>query len=123
MMRSGAMTKQSGITLTGMLFGSVVLILLLLLAFKLVPVYTEYFAIQKNFKALAADPNLKGATRKQVASAFAARATVDDITAIRTEDVQVTKTANGIAVSAEYEKKVHLFHNVSACFEFRPSSE
>jgi uncharacterized protein DUF4845 len=123
MTRSGAMMKQSGITLTGMLFGSIVLILLLLLGFKLVPVYSEYYAIQKNFKALADDPSLKSASRKQVATAFALRSTVDDIRSIRPDDIQVTKTGNGIVLRAEYEKKVHLFHNVSACFEFSPSSE
>jgi len=122
-MRSGAMMRQSGITLTGMVLGSIVFILLLLLGFKLVPVYTEYYAIQRNFKSLAADPNLKGASRRQVGNAFASRATVDDITSIQPDDVQVTKTGNGIVVSAEYEKKVHLFQNVSACFEFKPSSE
>ena len=117
------MHKQSGITLTGMVLGSIVFILLLLLAFKLVPVYTEYYAIQRNFKALAEDPNLKSANRRQVAIAFASRATVDDIRSVRADDIQVTKTGNGIVVSAEYEKRVHLFHNVSACFEFKPSSE
>ena len=121
---STGMMKQSGITLTGMLFGSIVLILLLLLGFKLVPVYTEYYAIQKTFKALADDPNLKAGNRKQVAAAFASRAAVDDITSIQPNDVQVTKNANGVVVvSAEYERRVHLFHNVSACFEFRPSSK
>ena len=122
MTRSGGITRQSGVTLTGMVLASVVVILVLLLGFKLVPVYTEYYAIQKNFKALADDPALKNASRKQVAVAFAARATVDDIRSIGSEDVQVTKAGDGIVVSAEYEKRVHLFHNVSACFEFKPSS-
>jgi hypothetical protein len=117
------MKRQAGITLTGMLLTSIVLILLLLLAFKVVPVYVEYYAIQKNFKALATDPSLRGATRRQVATAFAARAVVDDIRSIGPDNVQVTKSGDGIIVSAEYEKRVPLFHNVSACFDFRPSSE
>ena len=117
------MKRQSGITLTGMLLTSIVLILLLLLAFKIVPVYVEYFAIQKTFKALAADPSLRGAGRRQVAAAFAARATVEDIRSIGPDNVQVTKSGEGIVVSAEYEKRVPLFKNVSACFDFRPSSE
>ena len=117
------MNRQSGITLTGMLLTSIVLILFLLLAFKIVPVYVEYFAIQKAFKALAADPNLRGASRRQVATAFAARASVEDIRSIEPDNIQVTKRGEGIVVSAEYEKKVPLFHNVSACFDFKPSSE
>jgi hypothetical protein len=123
MTRSGDITRQSGITLTGMLFASIVVILVVLLGFKLVPVYAEYYAIRKNFKALADDPALKNASRTQVAGAFAARATIDDIRSIGAEDVQVTKDSNGITLSAEYERRVHLFHNVSACFEFKPSSD
>jgi hypothetical protein len=117
------MTRQSGITLTGMLLTSIVLILFLLLGFKLVPVYVEYFAIQKAFKALAADPNLRGASGRQVAAAFAARASVEDIRSIGPDNLEVTKRGDGIVVSAEYEKRVPLFKNVSACFDFRPSSE
>ena len=117
------MKSQAGITLTGMLLTSIVLILLLLLAFKVVPVYVEYYAIQKNFKALATDPSLRGASRRQVMAAFAARAAVEDIRSVGPDNIQVTKSGEGIVVSAEYEKRVHLFHNVSACFDFKPSSE
>jgi Domain of unknown function (DUF4845) len=117
------MRRQAGITLTGMMLTAIVLIMVLLLAFKVVPVYVEYYAIEKAFKALASDPNLRGANRRQVAAAFAARAAVEDFRSVLPEDLQVTKSGDGIVVSAEYEKKVHLFRNVSACFEFKPSSE
>ena len=114
---------QRGLTLTGMFFGSIVLVLLLLLGFKLVPVYIEYHTIQNHFKALAGDPNLRAAPRRQVAAAFAARASVDDVQAITPDQVEVTKKPDGIVISAQYEKRVPLFYNVSACFDFQPSSE
>ena len=117
------MTRQKGVTLTGMLLASVVLVILVLLAFKIVPVYIEYFAIQKHFRELAADPNLRGGVRRQVAAAFAARASVDDLESVSPDQIEVTKTPNGIVVSAEYERRVRLFRNVSACFDFQPSSE
>jgi hypothetical protein len=114
---------QRGLTLTGMIFASVVAIFILLLAFKVIPVYTEYFAIQKHFKAMAEDPALRTASRRQIETAWAARASVDDVRAITADQIVVTKQGGGIVVSAEYEKRVHLFRNVSACFEFKPSSE
>jgi hypothetical protein len=114
---------QRGLTLTGMILASVVGILILLLGFKVVPVYTEYFAIQKHFKAMAEDPALRTASRRQIEAAWAARATVDDVQAITVDQIVVSKQGGGIVVSAEYEKRVHLFRNVSACFEFKPSSE
>jgi hypothetical protein len=117
------MKKQRGLTLTGMLFGSIVLVLVLLLGLKLVPVYLEYYKIERMFKALAEDPALRGAARRQVMTAFAARATVDDVQSITPEQIEVTKKPNGIIVSAQYEKRVPLFYNVSACLDFNPSSE
>ena len=110
-------------TLTGMFLGSFVLVLVLLLGFKLVPVYIEYHTIRNIFKALAEDPALRGAPRRQVMTAFAARASVDNVQSITPEQIEVAKKANGIVVSAQYEKRVPLFYNVSACLDFQPSSE
>ena len=117
------MTRQRGLTLTGMLLGSIVLVMFVLLALKVLPAYIEYFTIQRHFKAIASDPALRGATRRQVAAAFAARATIDDVRSIKPEEIEVTKKGDGIVISAQYEKRVPLFHNVSACFDFQPSSE
>ena len=47
------MKKEKGLTLTGMVLASIVGVILLLLAFKIVPVYTEYYAIERNLKAMA----------------------------------------------------------------------
>jgi hypothetical protein len=117
------MKREKGLTLTGMLFASIVVVVLLLLAFKIVPVYVEYYAIEKHFKAMAADPSLRGATRRQIAAAFAARASVDDVRSLGPEQIEVTKRGEQIVLTGEYEKKVPLFRNVSACFDFKPSSE
>jgi hypothetical protein len=117
------MKSQRGLTLTGMFFGSIVLVLLFLLGFKLVPIYLEYRTIQNHFKAMAADPSLRAAPRRQVAAAFAARASVDNVQAITPDQIEVTKKPDGIVISAQYEKRVPLFYNVSACLDFQPSSE
>ena len=105
-----------------MIFGSIVFVLLALLAFKIVPVYIEYFAIERQFKAMAADPNLKGASRAQIANAWAARATVDNLQSIDPKNIEVTREGDGIVLSSEYSVRVPLFRNVAACFDFNPSS-
>lgn len=117
------MTYQRGLTLTGMILTSVVVIILLLLAFKVVPVYVEYFAIEKHFKAMASDPALRGASRRQIEAAWAARTSIDDVQSVKPEQIVVEKRPDGLKVSAEYERRVELFRNVSACFDFSPSSE
>lgn len=117
------MKRQEGVTLTGMIVVSIVVVILLLFAFKVVPVYVEYFAIEQQFKAMAMDPKMRGATRSQIANAWAARASVDDLRSISADAIEIEKVGEELVVSGEYAVKVPLFKNVAACFDFHPSSK
>ena len=116
------MKRQRGITLTGMILTSIVVIMLLLFAFKIVPVYVEFYAIEKQFKSMSLDPKLRGATRGTIANVWAARAAVDDLRSMNPELIEVTREGENLTVSAEYSVKVPLFRNVAACFDFKPTS-
>ena len=116
------MKRQRGVTLTGMIVGSIVAILVLLLGFKIVPVYVEYFAIEKQLKAMAMDPKLKNPTRGQIEGAWAARATVDDLRSLPPEQIEALREGEEVVFTAEYSVKVPLFRNVAACFDFKPTS-
>jgi Domain of unknown function (DUF4845) len=117
------MKKEKGLTLTGMVLASIAGGILLLLAFKIVPVYTEYFAIERNLKAMAIDPKVRNAGPKAVAGAWALRAAVDDLNSLDGEYIEMTKEGEAIVLTGEYSKKVPLVRNVSACFDFKPSSK
>jgi hypothetical protein len=117
------MKRQKGLTLTGMILVSIVVVLVLLTAFKIVPVYIEYFAIERQFKAMSMDPKLRGATRHQIGVAWAARSAVDDLRSVSPDMIEVTREGDNIVVSGEYSVKVPLFRNVAACFDFAPSSK
>ena len=116
------MKRQRGLTLTGMIVTSIVVILILLLAFKVLPVYVEYFAIEKQFKAMADDPKMRGATRTAISNSWAARTAVDDLRSLSPELIEITREGENLVVSAEYSVKVPLFRNVAACFDFKPTS-
>lgn len=117
------MHKQRGITLTGFMVFAVLLIVALLIGFKIGPSYMEYGTIQKNFRALAAEPSMKTATRGEFNSAWNARAGVDNIKAITYDDIQIEKDGSGVVLSAEYSVRVPLFYNISALMEFKPRSD
>lgn len=117
------MHKQRGITLTGFLVFAVIAIAALLLAFKIGPAYMEYMTIQKTFRALAAEPSMKTATRSEFNNAWNARSGMDNIKAIGYSDIQVDKDGSGIVLSAEYTVRVPLFGNLSALMEFKPRSD
>jgi hypothetical protein len=117
------MKKQQGVTLSGLVIVLFLLAVFALLGFKLVPVLIEYQTVNKQFKSMAEDPSLKGATRATVQRAFINRAIVDNIQNVKAEDIDIQKEGDGWAISAEYAVKVPLFGNVAACLDFHPSSK
>ena len=117
------MNKQRGLTLTGMIVTCFVIVLLAIVAFKVVPVYLEYQTIQRIFKSMAEDPALRKATRRELESAWAARTAVDNVKSLPSENIEFTKDANGVTISADYAVKVPLFRNVSLYFDFHPTSQ
>ena len=118
-----AMKKQKGVSITGLLLTSVVVVLVLILSFKIVPVYMEYQTIQRLFRSMAEDPTLRNAQRPELNRAWAARTAIDNVRSLAGEDIVYTKSQDGLLVEADYSVKVPLFRNVSACFDFHPTSK
>ncbi len=114
--------KQRGVSLGGLLAVVVVLIVVALVGMKVVPAYIQDKTIKTKFAEVARDPELKNATVRDIQAAFSKRVTTSDITAIKAEDIDVTKDAGGITLSASYTVKVPLFGNASLLLEFNPSS-
>ena len=116
------MNYQRGISLNGMIIGCVVLALAALLTMKVLPEWLEYAKVVKAVKATATDSALKDASVVQVRNAYAKRADIDEIKSMPAGDLQITKDGGELVISFEYQRKVHLFHNVSLVFDFEGSS-
>ncbi len=116
------MHKQKGVSLTGLLFWSVVLVFVLLLGFKIGPAYFEYFSIRQQFRAIANDPAMKTGNRGEIEMAFYNRAVIENITTVTRKDLEIEKDGDGVVISAAYSVRVPLFGNISACMDFFPSS-
>jgi hypothetical protein len=116
------MRKQKGVTLSGLLMWAVALVFLALLGFKVAPAYIEYLTIQKEFKDIASDSLLAGGQRAAIERAFYNRTTIDNVTSITPQDLDISKDADGLVISAAYSVRVPLFANVSLSIDFRPSS-
>jgi hypothetical protein len=116
------MRRQKGVTLTGFMVVAVIVVIALLLGFKLAPPYMEFHTVQKLLRQLAAEPH-KGDPRMSVQRAFQLRSGVDNITAISHNDLQVTKDGDRVIITAEYTVRVPLIYNLSACMDFRATSE
>ncbi len=116
------MRQERGLTMTGFLTLSIVIIFTALLVFRLLPPYLEYFYVQKAVDGVAKDLDLQTATPREIRSAFDRRALIDNITTIKGEDLELIKEGDNAVLDASYSVKVPIIANVAACIDFQASS-
>lgn len=110
-------SKQRGISLSGAIVWMVILALGGLFAAKLMPSYLEYFAVQKILKAMDESGETKGTVR-DIRNAFDRRNTIEDVKALRGEDLEITKEGGEAVVTATWATKIPIMGNFSACLDF-----
>ncbi|MBX3640158.1 MAG: DUF4845 domain-containing protein [Nitrosomonas sp.] len=115
--------KQRGLTLTGMLFGSMILVLVAVMGMKIIPVYIDNATIKKNLVAVASDSNLQNANASQIRFAFAKRAQVDGINAVSAKDLKIVKDRDKLILSVAYTIEVPMISNISLKFDFDVTSD
>lgn len=116
------MNRQKGVSLSGLLIGAVILIVVALFGFKLIPPYLQFLSVKKNINAIANDPELKSASVLEIKRAFDRRAQFDGITIVDASALEISKAGGQLAISAAFSTKVPLAGNVSACIDFQASN-
>lgn len=117
------MHAQRGLTLSGFIIWSIIVLFALLLGFKLFPAYYEYYSIQRTLNILARDEALRSLTKRDVEAAYARRAVMENIQAVGPGDLSIIKAGGNWTIEAQYSVQVPLFGNLSACMDFAPHSE
>src|SRR6185503_18397113 len=92
---------QQGVSLMGLIMILFVVVVLGIFGLKLIPVYIEYAKIKSAIEAIAQDRS-KTSSVSEVRKAFDARATIDDISAVKAADLEITKDGNDVV----YRKSV-----------------
>ena len=113
---------QRGISLGGLFVALFVAIVVALLGMKLIPAYMEYATAKNAIQAIAAD-RVGTTTPQEIRKAFDARANIDDITAIKAADLDITKEGGELVISFAYRKEVPLFSNVGVYMDFAASTK
>ena len=112
---------QRGLTLTGLFFTLFIVIVVLLLAMRLIPAYMEYATAKNAIEAIARERN--AASPQEIRRAFESRAAIDDITAVKPTDLDITKEGGEIVIGFAYRKEVPLFANLGVYIDFAASSK
>lgn len=114
------MRKQRGLSLLGLLVIGFMVGFAMLLGFKLVPAYVEYFAVKKTIAVLAKEQ--KTSSPEDIRKAFEKRAVIEDINSFKADDLDIAKDKNGISISVAYDKIVPVFSNIYVLIKFEASS-
>jgi len=114
--------QQRGITLGGFMIWAFVLVIVAITGLKLVPAYIQDAQINSVFRDIAHDPDMQKATPHDIQVSFDRRASIDDITAIKASDIDISSAGDTPVLSANYVVKIPLVGNISLYLEFNPSS-
>jgi hypothetical protein len=111
--------QQRGTALTSFLIGGLVVILLVITGLRMIPAYIQNAKINNVLNAMKHDPDLTQANLGQYQASFAKRASIDNITAITSGQIEIT---DGGMLTAHYSETIPLMGNVSLLLEFNPRS-
>ena len=121
-MKKAMPAKQRGLSFFGFIFGAVILVLVSITGLKLIPAYMEDMKISNLFTVIANDPEMQKASPRDIRMSFSKRASIDNISAINAEDIEIASEGGRLALSASYAVKVPLVGNVSLYLDFSPTS-
>ena len=111
--------KQRGVSLSGLIMGAFLLIILAVLGMKLVPAVLEYETIVKAVNGIASEGHTSVA---DIRKAFDRYSAIDDITAITPADLDISKDGNQYVIAFSYRKEVPLSKTMGIYFNFAGSS-
>jgi len=114
--------RQRGISMFGFILIAAGVIFVAILGMKLVPAYVHNAQIQQIFKTIAADPAMQDAPIRDIKDSYYKRASINYITDITSDDIEISKSNGRLTLSASYSVKIPVSGNVSLLLEFNPSS-
>jgi hypothetical protein len=121
-MNTATLVQQRGLSFGGFLLGAFLLVIGSIMGFRLIPAYIESVTIKNVFNAIAKDAEMQKASEQEIRNAFSKRASIDNITAIKAEAIDISTDGGQLVLSASYSVTVPLVANASLVLAFKPSS-
>ena len=118
-MRQAGMGREAGVSLSGLIVVLVVLGTLALVAMKVFPAWAEY----RSIKNAIVQAKAAGGGTREMQQAFERNAEINNITAINSRDLMITRDSGEPQVSFAYEKRIPLAGNVSLLLDFAGTTD
>lgn len=115
--------KQSGITLIGLIFTLALIGFVALIAFRLLPIYIEYFNIVTSMESLENEPEFALKSKQDILRLLNNRLDINDVEAIETKDIRINQEPGVTKVGVKYEVRKPMFYNIDVVVKFDKTVE
>jgi hypothetical protein len=112
--------RQRGLTILGFLFVAAVVLTVVMVGFRVFPAYLEYFSVQKALKRALDDP--ANTTALDIRKTVERQLNLDYVESVTANDIEVTRTQNGVTARASWQRKLPLVANASLVLDFDASA-
>jgi hypothetical protein len=113
--------RQRGLSIVGFIFVAVVVMLAVMVGFRMVPAYIEWYTVRKVMTDTL-QTSRDGISLYQFRRDFDLKAAADYIDSVRGSDVEISKNGNQLVATASWTKVLHLVGNVSLLLEFEATA-
>jgi len=112
--------NERGLSMTGFLFTTIVIVVVALVAFRIGPSYIEYFTVQKALDTTLQE--VETPTAAEIRRSMDRRLSADYVDAVNAGDVLVGRQGNSIVATLAWQKILHMVGNASILLEFEARS-
>jgi len=114
-------TRQTGLTLIGLLVILGFVALMAMVVLKLVPVYLEAFAVEKAVESVQAEASAR--TPQEIKDTLVNRFDINNIETVTHKDIKIERNREKYIVRVDYEVRVPLLYNIDMLLTFKNLAE
>ena len=115
--------KQSGITLVGFIIVLAVVGMFAFFGMKVLPMYSEYFAVKKAMSGLASEAGVTGQDIAKIKELFFRRLDISYSDNVKPENLKFKRKDAGYVMTVDYEVRKPLIYNLDIVGKFHAEQE
>ena len=119
---TNSLRHQQGVSFFGLVVIFIVLAMIGAVGLKLVPVYLDAFSVKKILNSMATSEEIKSGTVKEIRDSFDRRANIDNVSALKGADLEITKENNETVILAAWTQRIPLIPNYTLLVDFSMST-
>ncbi len=121
-MRKAFGKAQSGLTIVGFVLVAAVVIIFVMVGFRVIPSYVEYYSVKKSLDDTMRSGNVDPNNLQGFRSELARRLQTSYVENVKANEAIVQRVGNQITAELAWERRLHMFGNAYILLEFEVTS-